>query len=327
MSAARPPAVARARARAAPRAPAAPRATTAPRSPATARTDAFLLSLSLERGLSERTIEAYGRDLARYVEFLGARGAAIERAQPRDVAAFVALLSDLGLAPASINRHLSAVRSLYRDLERDGTVTENPARPVERVVSARRLPHALSVETVARLLSSPDPSKPLGARDAALLEFLYATGVRVSELVSFPLTGLLLDDGLIRVIGKGRKERLVPIGGPARERVVAYREGARRALVRARDPGILFLNHRGRPLTRMGFWKILRGHVRAAGIRERVSPHTLRHSFATHLLEGGANLRDVQEMLGHADITTTQIYTRVDRTYLREVHRAFHPRG
>jgi integrase/recombinase XerD len=296
-------------------------------SAAAARAHRFVLALAVERGLSPRTADAYGRDLARYVEFLDARFVALERARPRDVAAFLALLADLGLAPASINHHLSAVRSLYNALCQDGSASQNPARAVERVVAARRLPHALSVEDVERILASPDRSTPLGARDAALLEFLYATGVRVSELVAFPVSALLLDQSLVRVVGKGRKERLVPIGGPARARVVAYMEGARRTLVRGRDPGTLFVNSHGRPLSRMGFWKILRGHVRAAGVRARVSPHTFRHSFATHLLEGGANLRDVQEMLGHADISTTQIYTRVDRTYLREVHRQFHPRG
>lgn len=300
--------------------------TRAPASPPSP-TETFLVSLALERGLSDMTVEAYRRDLARYDDFLLARRAAVGTARPRDVSAFLALLSDLGLAPASINRHLSAVRSLYNQLLREGAVPSNPAAPVERAIAARRLPHALAVHDVERLLAAPDRSTPLGSRDAALLEFLYATGVRVTELVTFPLSGLLLQERLIRVIGKGRKERLVPIGAPACERVVSYMEGARRALVRGRDPGILFLNSRGRPLTRMGFWKILRGHVRAAGIRARVSPHTLRHSFATHLLEGGANLRDVQEMLGHADITTTQIYTKVDRSYLREVHRTFHPRG
>jgi integrase/recombinase XerD len=292
-----------------------------------APTETFLVSLALERGLSEKTVEAYRRDLLRFEQFLQARGVSVARARPRDVSAFLALLGGLGLAPTSINRHLSAVRSFFAQLEREGAVAANPAGSVERAVTARRLPHPLGVAEIERLLASPDASTPLGARDAALLEFLYATGVRVTELVTFPLSGLLLDEGLIRVIGKGRKERLVPIGEPARLRVVSYIEGSRRLFVRGRDPGILFLNHRGRPLTRMGFWKILRGHVRAAGIGARVSPHTLRHSFATHLLEGGANLRDVQEMLGHADITTTQIYTKVDRSYLREVHRTFHPRG
>lgn len=295
--------------------------------PAAARVRAFLLSLGLERGLSERTIEAYARDLAGFAEFLDARGIRVERARPRDVSAYLALLADLGLAAASTNRHLSSIRSFYGHLVREGAVAENPAAPVARAAAPRRLPRALSVEEIARLLAAPDPSTPLGSRDAALLEFLYATGVRVSELVSLPLSGLLLEEGVVRVMGKGKRERLVPIGRPARERVVAFLEGARRALVGARDPGTLFVNSRGRPLTRMGFWKILRGHARAAGLRSRVTPHTLRHSFATHLLEGGASLRDVQEMLGHADITTTQIYTRVDRTYLREVHRMHHPRG
>jgi integrase/recombinase XerD len=289
--------------------------------------ESFLISLSLEHGFSERTIEAYRRDLARFLEFLGARRVDVETATPREIGAFLRLLTAMGLAPASVNRHLSAIRSFYRHLIREGAIAQSPARPVERAIAKRRLPQVLSVEEVERLLATPDPATLLGARDAALLEFLYATGVRVSELVSFPLSGLLLDEGFVRVIGKGRKERLIPIGDAARSAVVAYMSGARRTLVRGRDPGTLFVNRRGGRLSRIGFWKILKAHVRTAGLRASVSPHTLRHSFATHLLEGGANLRDVQEMLGHADISTTQIYTKVDRTYLREVHKTFHPRG
>ena len=292
-----------------------------------ALTESFLVSLSLEHGFSGHTLAAYEHDIVRYREFLESRGVTVESASPRHISAFVRLQVEIGLAPPSVNRSLSAVRSFYRHLVREGVLADSPAGAIPRAVTTRRLPRALGVDDVGRLLDAPDAATPLGARDAALLEFLYATGVRVTELVTFPTSGLLLAEGLIRVTGKGRKERIVPIGAPARERVVSYMEGARRALVGARDPGTLFVNSRGRPLTRMGFWKILRGHVTAAGIRAKVSPHTLRHSFATHLLEGGANLRDVQEMLGHADITTTQIYTHVDRSHLREVHKTFHPRG
>ncbi len=289
--------------------------------------ESFLVSLSLEHGFSGNTLSAYEHDLARFRQFLATRGVVLEKAAARDISAFLRTLIELGLAPTSVNRHLSAIRSLYRHLVREGTLAASPAAAVERAVTPRRLPRALGVDDVVRLVSAPDRSTILGARDAALLEFLYATGVRVTELVTFPLSGLLLDEGLIRVVGKGRKERIVPIGAPARARVTSYIEGARRQLVRGADPGTLFVNSRGGALSRMGCWKILRGYATAAGIRAAVSPHVLRHSFATHLLEGGANLRDVQEMLGHADITTTQVYTRVDRTYLREVHRTFHPRG
>jgi len=285
----------------------------------------FLLT---EQGASAATCDSYGRDLARYVEFLLAKRGRTHAGQVdrEDVRAALDLLRERGLGPSSVARNLAAIRAFHRFLEEDGSTSGNPAAEVLAPRQWRRLPRALTIPEVERLLAQPDLGDPLGLRDRAMLEFAYATGVRVSELVGFPVEGLREDLGIILVRGKGGKERLVPIGSAALQAVAEYAQRARPLLDR-RGSSTLFLNRRGGPLTRMGFWKILRGYVRQAGIERAVSPHTLRHSFATHLLEGGADLRAVQEMLGHADISTTEIYTQVDREYLREVHRTFHPRG
>jgi integrase/recombinase XerD len=209
----------------------------------------------------------------------------------------------------------------------EGVVEEDPTEQLQSPRVERKLPDVLSVEDVERLLESPDPSGRLYWRDRAILEFLYATGVRVSELTELPLSALDLEEGICLVFGKGSKERLVPIGAPARRALERYLRAVRPELDRGRGGGRVFLNARGFPLSRMAVWTLVRNAARRGGVRKRVSPHTLRHSFATHLLEGGADLAAVQELLGHADITTTQIYTHVDRSYLRDVHRTFHPRG
>jgi integrase/recombinase XerD len=236
-------------------------------------------------------------------------------------------LKDLGLSPASIRRNVSAVRTYFRFLTGDGIVVRDPSERLETPKRWRTLPDVLSVEEVQQLLASPTLDDALVFRDRALLELAYGAGLRVSEWISLGVRDLLLEDGLVRVFGKGSKERLVPIGRSAIGAAAIYLRELRPRLEKGAGKGILFLNARGAPLTRMGAWKILRGHVERAGIAKHVSPHTLRHSFATHLLEGGADLRAVQEMLGHVDIATTQIYTHVDREYLRKVHRSFHPRG
>ncbi len=297
------------------------------------RARAFLLPrfadyLLLEQGLSPRTLEGYGRDLQRFVDFAATRGATT----PPDVTAsllrdFVYLLKDLGLSPASIRRSVSALRTWYRFLLADGIVVRDPSERLETPKKWRTLPDVLTVAEVESLLLSPTMDDALVFRDRALLELAYGAGLRVSEWTGIGVKDLLLEDGLVRVFGKGSKERLVPIGRRAIGALAVYLRELRPRLEKGEGKGHLFLNSRGRPLTRMGAWKILRGHVERAGIEKHVSPHTLRHSFATHLLEGGADLRAVQEMLGHADIATTQIYTHVDREYLRQVHRSFHPRG
>ena len=284
--------------------------------------------LSLEQGASPRTHEAYGRDLARFATYAVTKGAP----RPADVGArllrdYVYHLKDLGLAPASIRRNVSAMRTYFRFLLGEGHLVRDPSERLESPRRWRSLPEVLSVTEVELLLASPSLDEPLAFRDRALLELAYGAGLRVSEWIALGVRDVLLEDGLVRVFGKGSKERLVPIGRSAIGAVAVYLRELRPRLERGGGKGVLLLNARGAPLTRMGAWKILRRHVEKAGIVKRVSPHTLRHSFATHLLEGGADLRAVQEMLGHADISTTQIYTHVDREYLRSVHRQYHPRA
>jgi integrase/recombinase XerD len=297
------------------------------------RSRAFLLAayadyVALEQGLSPRTLEAYERDLHRFAEYAESRGTGA----PADITAkllreYVYHLKDLGLSPSSIRRNVSAVRGYFRFLIGDGIVVRDPSERLETPKKWRTLPEVLSVDEVKRLLASPTLDDTLVFRDRALLELAYGAGLRVSEWITLGVRDLMLEDGLIRVFGKGSKERLVPVGRSAIGAVAVYLRELRPKLEHGEGKGILLLNARGKPLTRMGAWKILRGHVDRAGITKHVSPHTLRHSFATHLLEGGADLRAVQEMLGHVDIATTQIYTHVDREYLRQVHRSFHPRG
>ena len=284
--------------------------------------------LVLEQGASPRTDEAYGRDLARFATYAVSRGAV----GPADVSArllreYVYHLKDLGLAPASIRRNVSALRTYFKFLLGEGRITHDPSERLESPKRWRTLPEVLTVAEVDKLLASPTLDDPLVFRDRALLELAYGAGLRVSEWISIGVRDVMFDEGLVRVFGKGSKERLVPIGRRAIGALASYVRELRPRLEHGEGRGALFLNARGQPLTRMGAWKILQKYVARAGIEKHVSPHTLRHSFATHLLEGGADLRAVQEMLGHADISTTQIYTHVDREYLRTVHRQYHPRA
>jgi integrase/recombinase XerD len=291
----------------------------------------FFDHLLLERGLSARTIDAYQRDLDRMIAFLATRG--IER--PADVTStdlreFVYHLKDRQLAATSIRRAISAIRTYFSYLVAEGAVVADPTDRVELPKTWRRLPHVLSREEIASILDAPDPSDRLFWRDKALLEFAYASGVRVGELISVKVRDIDIEEGLAIVFGKGSKERIVPVGRAALQALIVYLREIRPDLVRrkgSRGSPVVFLNARGGPLTRMGVWKILKRQVGRAGVKKRVTPHTLRHSFATHLLEGGADLASVQEMLGHVDIATTQIYTHVDREYLRDVHKRFHPRA
>jgi integrase/recombinase XerD len=294
---------------------------------------AFLLELfqdflGLEAGHSRNTIESYLRDLRRFVAFVGARGAAgpgvVSRKQLRE---FVFALKDLGLSAATIRRQVSAIRTYYGFLLAEGRVEADPSDRLEMPRRGRRLPETLSVAEVEALLGAPQVDEPLAWRDRALLELAYGAGLRVSELCGLRVTDLLLAEGLVRVLGKGSKERLVPIGRKVIGAVSVYLHQVRPELDRGKTKDRVLLNSRGEPLSRVGAWGVVKRRARQAGIRKRVTTHTLRHSFATHLLEGGADLRAVQEMLGHADLSTTQIYTHVDREYLRSVHRQFHPRG
>jgi integrase/recombinase XerD len=304
-----------------------------PPDPGTKAVRRFLLEpfndyLLLEQGLSPRTHEAYGRDLTRFATFAVARGAT----GPTDVTArllrdYIYHLKDLGLAPASIRRNISALRTYFKFLLADGHVARDPSERLESPKRWRTLPEVLSVAEIERLLAAPALDDPLVFRDRALLELAYGAGLRVSEWISIGVRDVMFDEGLVRVFGKGSKERLVPIGRRAIGALASYVRELRPRIEHGEGRGALFLNARGQPLSRMGAWKILQKYVARAGITKHVSPHTLRHSFATHLLEGGADLRAVQEMLGHADISTTQIYTHVDREYLRTVHRQYHPRA
>ena len=290
--------------------------------------DRFTDYLALERGSADRTHEAYARDLTRFATFALAKG--VDRpggATPRLLRDYIYHLKDLGLAPASIRRNVSAVRVYFRFLLGEGYLASDPSDRLETPKRWQTLPDVLTVDEVDRLLAAPTLDDTLAFRDRALLELGYGAGLRVSELTGLPVRDALLDDGVVRVMGKGGKERLVPIGRGAIGAVAVYLRELRPRLDRGAGKGILLLNANGAPLTRMGAWKVLRKYVDRAGIAKHVSPHTLRHSFATHLLEGGADLRAVQEMLGHADISTTQIYTHVDREYLRTVHRQYHPRS
>jgi integrase/recombinase XerD len=284
--------------------------------------------LTLEQGSSPRTLEAYRRDVERLVDYARTKGAM----SPIDVTSrmlreFIYHLKDVGLSPSSIRRNISAVRTYFRFLLADGVVARDPSERLETPQRWRTLPDVLTVGEIERLLAAPTLDDPLVFRDRAMLELAYGAGLRVSEWITIGVRDIMLEDRLVRVFGKGAKERLVPIGRSAIAAVATYLRESRARLERGAGKGVLFLNARGEPLSRMGAWKILRRYVERAGITKDVSPHTLRHSFATHLLEGGADLRAVQEMLGHADISTTQIYTHVDREYLRQVHRQYHPRG
>jgi len=292
------------------------------------RVEQFRDFLALEAGDSAHTVANYLRDVRRLAAYAGTKGAR----RPEDVTSgllreFVYELKDLGLAPATIRRQISAVRTYYRYLVGEGHATRDPSERLESPRQWRRLPTVLSVAEIERLLAAPNADEPLAIRDGALLEFAYATGARVSELVGLKLQDVLYEDGLARIFGKGSKERIVPVGRRALGAVALYAREIRPRLDKGKGRGLVFLNARGTPLSRVGAWSIIKRAARLAGFTKRVTPHTLRHTFATHLLEGGADLRAVQEMLGHADLATTQLYTHVDRDYLRTVHKTFHPRG
>lgn len=294
----------------------------------------FLDHLTVERGLSGNTVSAYRRDLTRYASFLASRG--VRDGRKADDAAIAAFVSQLSSSThhdgrpyraTSVVRALSSIRSFHGFLMREGEAGRNPAAAIVRPKLPRALPRPISVDDVARLLAAPEPATPAGLRDRAVLETLYGAGLRVSELTGLDVDDVDLEEGSVRVLGKGAKERDVPLGRMAREAVAAYLTRSRPVLATARSRSALFLNQRGGRLTRQGCSKILAAHAKRAGIEKRVTPHTLRHSFATHLLEGGADVRVVQELLGHASVATTQVYTLVTKEHLREVYFTTHPRA
>ncbi len=286
----------------------------------------YLATLVVERGLSSNSVDAYRRDLESFGRWLAAReihAAACERAHLRR---YITDLRGRGLAARSAARSLAALRGLFRYLLERGVITQDPTLELESPKLMRALPHFLSAEEVDALLAAPDVGKPLGIRDRAMLETLYATGVRVSELVSLTVGQLRLDPGFVRVWGKGDKERIVPVGSQARAWLARYLEHVRPTLNTRRDEHV-FLTVRGGGMTRQSFWHLVKSYGRKTGITASVSPHVLRHSFATHLLEHGADLRAVQAMLGHADISTTEIYTHITRERLRQLYDSKHPRA
>jgi integrase/recombinase XerD len=285
--------------------------------------------LRLEKQVAQNTFVSYEFDLVSYRHFLdsvGIRDAGTVTEE--QVSQFMQALQERDLSPRSIARTLSAVRGFYRFLMGEEIVKDDPTQNIDALKRTKSLPDVLSVADIDKMLKQPDTSKSLGVRDRAILEALYATGMRVSELVNLKQSSLLFRDELVLVYGKGSKERLIPIGKSARDWITEYQSNARSVYARrGKSLDVLFLNARGTKMTRQAIWNTIRKYAKAAGIKKEVHPHTLRHSFATHLLEGGADLRAVQEMLGHADISTTQIYTHIDREYLKEVHRTFHPRS
>lgn len=304
-----------------------PRPTPPRGSPNRALADSYLDELRVARRLAPNTLESYSRDLEALERFAAAAEKQIDGLSRDDLEAFVRELMEGGLSPRSVARHVACVRGLYRFLVRDGQMRVNPADDLRAPKAWPALPKFLSRDEVDRLIEQPDLSTPLGLRDRTLLEVLYATGLRVSELVSIRLTDLNLRVGYLTCLGKGSKERLVPMGRPAIRWIKTYTADGRLPLLGGRESEWLFVNARGGRLSRVGFWKILRKHGLDAGLPPGLSPHVVRHSFATHLLERGADLRSIQTLLGHADLSTTQIYTHILEARLKAVYDEFHPRS
>lgn len=290
--------------------------------------DLFLSYLLVEKGLTSNTLEAYSRDVGGYLQFLESAGCmAPDQVRPTHVASHIASLKEAGLAPRSRARALSAIRMFHRFLLVENYAQDNPTAIIESPRLPGKLPQVLSMTEVESLLSAPAGDDATDTRDRAMLQLLYATGLRVSELVSLKLTDLNLVAGYLITLGKGAKERLVPVGDAARHSLNEYLATARKEVDRGRDSRYVFLSRLGGRMTRQSFWNIIKKRALQAGIMKSISPHTLRHSFATHLLENGADLRSVQLMLGHADLSTTQIYTHISRERLKKLHQELHPRG
>ena len=290
--------------------------------------DGFIQYLAVERGLAENTLDSYYRDLKQLQDFLHRSGVKqLGEIDENSLSLYLLYLKKQGKATATVSRHLAAIKSFYRFLLGENLVQNDPTANLDSPKMSHKLPRIMNVDEVNRLLQQPRMDKPAGLRDRAMLELLYATGLRVSELVSLEMNQINLEAGYLRCTGKGSKERIVPIGSTAAKYLREYLDRSRPKL--AKRPGVstTFLNYLGLPLTRQGFWKIIKKYAKKAGIKKNITPHARRHSFATHLLENGADLRAVQEMLGHADIATTQIYTQVTQTRLKEIYNKTHPRA
>jgi integrase/recombinase XerD len=283
--------------------------------------------IAVEKGLSRNTLDSYGGDLVRYADFL--RGLGIDeigKTSKTEAMAYLLSLWKQGLSPKTVARSISVLRGFYRWLADEGVLAGNPLEDMESPRTRRSLPEVLSVDEVESLLNQPDPSHPIGMRDKAMLELLYAAGLRVSELTQLPLSNVNVEAGYVIVLGKGGKQRIVPMGQEALHWLSHYLEDSRSRLLGDKRSPLVFVSQWRRGMSRQAFWKIIKKYALMAGIRKKISPHTIRHSFASHLLEGGADLRSVQSLLGHVDISTTQIYTHVTRERLKRVHARYHPR-
>jgi len=292
------------------------------------RLDQFLHYLVVEKGLSRNTIEAYGLGLTRFLDYLrGRKIQDLREVGKFDVQGFVLVLKKMNLKTKSIVRNLAAIRSFFRFLIQEGILEANPLENLESPKVARTLPEILSLKEIEQILEQPNVQTPLGVRDRAMLEMLYATGMRVSELTQLPTHQVSLEGGYVLLYGKGSKERVVPLGSEALKWVALYLKTSRGILSKGKESPSLFINRSGKGMSRQRFWRNLKDYAQRAGLHKRITPHLLRHSFASHLLERGADLRSVQMMLGHADISTTQIYTHVTGERLKKVHKRYHPRG
>ena len=290
--------------------------------------DQFLHYLIVEKGLSKNTIEAYSHGLTRFLTHLREKGVQeIQNVDKFHIRSFLLVLRKKNLNTRSIVRNLVAIRTFFRFLIQEGILESNPVEELESPKMARTLPEILTLKEIEQVLEQPDLQTPLGTRDRAMLEILYATGMRVSELTQLPIQQVNLEGGYVLLYGKGSKERIVPLGSEAMNWVAVYLKTARGILSKGKESPSLFINRSGKGMSRQGFWKNLKNYARRSGLYKRITPHLLRHSFASHLLERGADLRSVQMMLGHADISTTQIYTHVTGERLKKVHKQYHPRG
>lgn len=290
--------------------------------------DDFLYYLAIERGLAENTLASYHSDLEQFLDYLSKAGITSLKDSNRGlIVAYLMHLKKQGRSPATVSQHLAAIRSFYQFLLREGILGADPTATLESPRQIKRLPQVLTVQEVELLLKQPQPKTPCGLRDKAMLELLYASGLRVSELVALNVDQVNLKEEYVRCMGKGSRERVIPVGSIACFHLQNYLQYGRGKLLKDKREKALFLNHQGKRLSRQGCWKIIKAYAKAAGLSSNITPHTLRHSFATHLLENGADLRSVQELLGHADISTTQIYTHLTQKKIREIYNHTHPRS
>jgi len=288
----------------------------------------FLNYLSVEKGVSSNTIESYKNDLIFYQNYLKEKGIdSFLKVNRQDISDFMLKQKEKNLSASSISRRLSCLKTFYRFLLREKIISSDPTEAMQSPKLWKKVPDTLNIEEIERLIAQPNIRTKIGIRDKAILDMMYATGMRVSEVVNLKLEQLNLEMGFLRCIGKGNKERIIPLGRYACDAIKRYLEMSRGFLLGEKQSEYLFLNRRGYPISRQGLWKIIKKYARMAGIKKPVRPHIIRHSFATHLLERGADLRSVQEMLGHSDISTTQVYTHINKDYLKMIHKKFHPRG